>query len=73
MIVSGSVKKIIDNTTFSFISSYSKKDKKYKKFIMKSKIYLVHFNGLDRKIKVGDLVEIKSSRPISKRKNWILI
>jgi ribosomal protein S17 len=73
MIVSGSVEKIIDNSTLRLVSSYSKKDKKYKKFIMKSKTYLAHFNALDRKIKIGDLVSIKSSRPISKRKKWTLI
>ena len=42
----------------------------YKKTVRRSKKYLVH-NAI--KAKEGDVVEIKESRPLSKRKRWEII
>ncbi len=43
----------------------------YKKFIMRSKKYAAHDeNNL---FKAGDIVRIEESRPISKRKRWVVL
>lgn len=44
---------------------------KYKKYIMRSKKYLAHDPGNTRK--VGERVVIRSSRPISKRKHFVVV
>ena len=44
--------------------------KKYKKVMVKSKKYHVHDEKNEAKI--GDIVEVIESRPISKLKNWRL-
>ncbi len=44
---------------------------KYKKFMRKTKKFLVHDKG--NVAKVGQLVEIKETRPISKRKRFELV
>ena len=46
------------------------KHPRYKKYIKIHKKYLVHDKG--NKAKEGDIVEIKESRPISKRKRFML-
>ena len=61
---------IIDDKTFKAISSVSKKHEKYGKYVTVHKKYLVDSAG--KTVKVGDEVEIVSSRPISKRKKWAL-
>ena len=43
----------------------------YKKFIRRSKRYAAHDEG--NISKVGDLVEIRECRPISKRKRWEVV
>ncbi len=43
----------------------------YKKFIKRSKKYAAHDE--DNKCKVGDEVQIRECRPISKRKTWEVI
>ena len=43
----------------------------YKKFIRRSKRYAAHDE--DNAHKVGDVVRIQESRPISKRKRWIVL
>ncbi len=43
----------------------------YKKIIRRSKKYKVHYDNGE--IKTGDLVEIKSCRPISKEKHYLLV
>jgi small subunit ribosomal protein S17 len=43
----------------------------YKKFVTKSKKYAAHDEANAHKI--GDVVRIEESRPISKRKRWIVI
>jgi len=43
----------------------------YKKFIMRSKKYAAHDEHNAHK--TGDLVRIEESRPISKRKRWVVL
>jgi small subunit ribosomal protein S17 len=43
----------------------------YKKYIKVSKKYMVHDES--NSVKVGDEIFIKSSRPISKRKTWVVV
>jgi small subunit ribosomal protein S17 len=43
----------------------------YKKFIRKSKRYAAHDEA--NQFKAGDLVSIEESRPISKRKRWVVV
>ncbi|HUZ74734.1 MAG TPA: 30S ribosomal protein S17 [Stellaceae bacterium] len=43
----------------------------YKKFIMRSKKYAAHDENNVHK--TGDLVRIEESRPISKRKRWVVL
>lgn len=47
------------------------KDPKYKKYATVSKKYLAHAPG--NTLSVGDKVVIKSTRPISKRKSFIVV
>lgn len=44
---------------------------KYKKFMRRTKKFLVHDAG--NTAKVGEMVEIKETRPISKRKHFELV
>jgi small subunit ribosomal protein S17 len=43
----------------------------YKKFIMRSKKYAAHDE--ENRVKNGEIVRIEESRPISKRKRWIVL
>ena len=43
----------------------------YKKFVTRSKKYAAH--DQDNKFHTGDAVQIEESRPISKRKNWVVL
>ena len=47
------------------------KDPKYKKYATVSKKYLVH--APNHQVAEGDKVTIESSRPISKRKHFVLV
>lgn len=47
------------------------KHPKYKKYLRRTKKYLVHDAG--NTAKIGDVVDIKEVRPISKRKSFELI
>ena len=64
------VVKIIDNKTFRAVSTTYKQHLRYKKYITASKSYLVDYNGDG--VELGAEVEIKQTRPISKRKRWAL-
>ena len=44
---------------------------KYKKFIKRNKKFLVHDAG--NTAKIGDKVTIRETRPISKRKNFVIV
>ena len=43
----------------------------YKKFVSRSKKYAAHDE--DNRYRAGDAVRIEESRPISKRKHWVVI
>ena len=43
----------------------------YKKYIMRSKKYSAHDEG--NAFKVGDVVRIEESRPLSKTKRWVVL
>jgi small subunit ribosomal protein S17 len=43
----------------------------YKKYITRSKKYAAHDEG--NRYRAGDMVRIEESRPISKRKHWIVL
>ena len=43
----------------------------YKKFVSRSKKYAAHDEG--NRYRAGDPVKIEESRPISKRKHWVVI
>lgn len=43
----------------------------YKKYITRSKKYAVHDEN--NECKVGDVVKVIESKPISKRKSWVVV
>ena len=43
----------------------------YKKYVTRSKKYAAHDE--DNKFHTGDAVQIEESRPISKRKSWVVL
>ena len=51
-------------------SSYLKQHPVYRKYIKVSKKYMIHDE--DNSVKVGDEIFIRSSRPISKKKTWVV-
>lgn len=61
--------KMTDTITVA-VERYTKHPK-YKKFMRRTKKYLVHDKG--NTAKVGDVVDIKETRPISKRKSFELV
>lgn len=61
----------MEKTAVVEVESY-KNIKKYKTRIKSKKKYLAHVEN-QKDYKVGDLVLIEESRPISKRKRWQLI
>lgn len=70
MKVKATVEKVIDSKTCKCISSTLKKHPVYGKYIMVYKKYLVDCTG--KSVKAGDEVELVGSRPLSKRKKWII-
>ncbi|RAP26448.1 30S ribosomal protein S17 [Candidatus Marinamargulisbacteria bacterium SCGC AG-333-B06] len=46
---------------------------KYKKYIKRTKRYLVHITDADIALKPGDMVLIKSTRRLSKQKSFIFV
>lgn len=64
------VKTAMKDTITVSVESYVKHPK-YKKFLRRSKKYLVHDAG--NTAQVGDKVAIRETRPISKRKCFILV
>jgi small subunit ribosomal protein S17 len=42
----------------------------YKKYIKKQKKYMIHDET--NKVQVGDMVYIRETKPISKRKTWVI-
>ncbi|MEK7093037.1 MAG: 30S ribosomal protein S17 [Patescibacteria group bacterium] len=64
------VKSAMKDTATVTVERYVKHPK-YKKYMRLSKKFLVHDAG--NTAKIGDKVTIKETRPISKRKNFILV
>src|SRR3989344_3851716 len=63
------VKSAMKDTVTVAVSRYVKHPK-YKKYQQKSKKYLVHNPG--NTVQVGDTVEIRQTRPISKNKHFVI-
>lgn len=57
--------------TIKILTEKKYQEKKYKKIILKNKLYLAHFKTLSN-ISLGDIVVIKKSKPLSKTKHWTL-
>ncbi|HEY4513727.1 MAG TPA: 30S ribosomal protein S17 [Candidatus Paceibacterota bacterium] len=64
------VKSAMKDTATVQVETYVKHPK-YKKYMKRSKRFLVHDVG--NSAKVGDKVTIRETRPISKRKRFILV
>ncbi|NBR95064.1 MAG: ribosomal protein S17 [Proteobacteria bacterium] len=62
---------IIDKNTIKVTVTDYKKHPRYGKYITVHKNYLVE--SLGKEVSIGDEIEMKSSRPISKLKKWVLI
>jgi len=62
---------IIDLKTIKVISNTYKKHERYGKFITVSKKFIVDTNGKES-IEIGQEVVISNSKPISKKKKWII-
>lgn len=68
----GRVDSIIDAKTISVLLEKKVRHHLYGKVIKRIKKVLVHTpNGLGD-VKIGDVVELAESRPISKNKKWVL-
>lgn len=63
------VKAAMQDTVTVLVSRYVKHPK-YKKYQRKSKKYLVHNPG--NSVSIGDTVVIRQTRPISKRKHFMI-
>lgn len=64
------VKSAMKDTATVAVESYVKHPK-YKKFMRKTKKFLVHDEG--NTVAVGEKVTIRETRPISKRKSFIIV
>ena len=70
-LLSGTVVSSNSNKTIVVKVTRKVKHKLYKKIISRSKKY--HAHDEDNKYKVGDLVSIIESKPISKLKSWTVV
>lgn len=52
-------------------TTYLKQHPIYKKYVKVTKKYMIHDES--NNVKAGDVVFIKSCRPMSKRKAWIIV
>ena len=68
----GIVDKVIDNRTISVIVSRRVPHPLYKKVVKISKKYLVDKEAM-HVVNAGSFVEIRGTRPISKRKAWKVV
>ena len=59
------------NKTITVIIEKKITHKKYKKILLKTKKFYVHDE--DNKCNIGDIVKIRETKPISKKKCWTLI
>ncbi len=70
-ILLGKVVSSNSNKTVVVEVSRKVKHKLYKKIIKRSKKY--HAHDENNKFKIGDLVKIRESKPISKLKYWVVL
>lgn len=70
-ILQGVVKSAVNNKTISVLVQRTCMHSLYKKIVKKSKKYSVHDEN--NQCKVGDIVKIQESRPISKNKFWVVL
>ena len=70
-LLSGQVVSSNSNKTIVVKVTRRVKHKLYKKIISRSKKY--HAHDENNKFKIGDLVSIIESKPISKTKSWIVV
>lgn len=63
--------RIIDTKTIKVVSTTYKKHQRYGKFITIKRNFIVDTNGKSN-FEIGQDVEISTSRPISKKKKWII-
>ena len=70
-ILSGMVVASKNNKTIVVEVTRRVKHKLYKKIISRTKKY--HAHDESNKFQIGDFVDIKESKPISKLKSWIVI
>ena len=59
------------NKTVVVLIEYKKMHRLYKKYVVRSKKFKAHDEK--NECKIGDLVKIAESRPISKEKNWKVV
>ena len=64
------VKRAMKDTATVSVERYTKHPK-YKKYIRRNKKYLVHDPG--NTAEIGDKVEIRETRPISKNKHFVIV
>lgn len=69
-ILEGRVVKTAAKDTATVLVERFVKHPKYKKYILRGKKFLVHDPG--NNAKVGDRVRIRETRPLSKRKHFVL-
>ncbi len=53
------------------LHSFLEKHPIYEKYVKKEKKYMIHDES--NEVKVGDIITIMESKPISKRKSWIIV
>ena len=70
-VLSGTVISSASNKTIVVKVTRRVKHKLYKKIISRSKKY--HAHDEDNSFKVGDIVKIIESKPISKLKSWVVM
>lgn len=62
---------IAGNKTVVGLHNFLRKHPIYEKYVKYQKKYMIHDE--DNGCKVGDTVSIKETRPISRRKSWVVI
>ncbi|MCP5369750.1 MAG: 30S ribosomal protein S17 [Rickettsiaceae bacterium] len=70
-ILQGVVKSDANDKTISVLVQRTYMHPLYKKIVKKSKKYSAHDEN--NQYKVGDIVKIQETRPISKTKSWIVL
>lgn len=70
-ILQGVVKSDANDKTVSVLVQRTYMHPLYKKIVKKSKKYSAHDEN--NQCKVGDVVKIQESRPISKTKSWVVL